>query len=87
MPSSFPEAVRCLTAADEAFPLALRDLKAVPRALWVHGTLAAAEAPAVAIVGTRRSTPYGERVAKTIATLCARHGVCVVSGLAAGIDA
>lgn len=87
MPSSFPEAVRCLTAADEAFPLALRDLKAVPRALWVHGTLATAEAPAVAIVGTRRSTPYGERVAKTIATLCARHGVCVVSGLAAGIDA
>ena len=87
MPSSFPEAVRCLTPGDEAFPQPLRDLKSVPRALWLQGTLAVAESPAVAIVGTRRATPYGERVAKAIAALCARHGVCVVSGLAAGIDA
>lgn len=87
MPSSFPEAVRCLTPSDEAFPQALRDLRSVPRALWVHGTLAVAESPAVAIVGTRRATPYGERVAKAIGALCVRHGVCVVSGLAAGIDA
>jgi DNA processing protein len=37
-------------------------------------------------VGTRHPTPYGERVARAIATTLARGGACVVSGLALGID-
>ena len=41
----------------------------------------------VAIVGTRRSTPYGERQAARIATACAKAGITVISGLAEGIDA
>lgn len=86
MHSCFPDPARRLAPDDPEFPAALRELKAVPRALWVRGALATAEPPAVAIVGTRRATPYGERVAKSIAALCARNGVCVVSGLAAGID-
>jgi DNA processing protein len=41
---------------------------------------------AVAIVGTRRMTGYGERVAHELAAECARAGIVVVSGLAQGID-
>lgn len=41
----------------------------------------------VSIVGTRRATSYGLRVARNLATALARAGVAVVSGLARGIDA
>lgn len=86
MPSFFPDDARCLAPDDPSYPARLRELKSAPRQLWVRGTLAIAEPPAVAIVGTRRCTPYGERVARAIATTCARHGISVVSGLARGID-
>ena len=45
------------------------------------------EGPRVAIVGSRRPTPYGESVAEELALELARSGVVVVSGLALGIDA
>jgi len=43
--------------------------------------------PAVAVVGARAATPYARRVAGDVARACARAGVCVVSGLARGVDA
>ena len=76
----------CLSPESAAYPERLRALKSPPKHLWVRGTLAIAEPPAVAIVGTRNATPYGIRVATAIASACARAGVCVVSGLARGID-
>jgi DNA processing protein len=86
MPSSSPDDARCLAPDQRDYPGRLRELASPPSQLWVRGTLVTAEPPAVAIVGTRRSTPYGERVARAIAVACARAGVCVVSGLARGID-
>jgi DNA processing protein len=43
-------------------------------------------APCIAIVGSRRATDYGRRVARDLAAELAARGVCVVSGLARGID-
>ena len=45
------------------------------------------EGPRVAIVGSRRPSPYGEAVAEQLGLELARAGVVVVSGLALGIDA
>ncbi|HKC18432.1 MAG TPA: DNA-processing protein DprA [Candidatus Dormibacteraeota bacterium] len=45
------------------------------------------EGPRVAVVGSRRPTPYGEAVAEELALALARAGVVIISGLALGIDA
>ena len=55
--------------------------------LWVAGELTALAAPTVAIVGTRAPSEDGRRLAGRLATELAAAGVCVVSGLALGIDA
>ena len=71
---------------DAGYPVRLRDLERPPDPLWIDGDEAALGGRAVAIVGTRRMTSYGERVAREIAAACAGAGVVVVSGLAQGID-
>jgi DNA processing protein len=72
--------------ADGRYPRRLLDLRSSPDPLWVAGDPAALLGWAVSIVGTRRMTPYGARVARELAGGCADAGVVVVSGLAQGID-
>ncbi len=71
---------------DAEYPARLLELSDPPSPLYARGVLAAAQPAAVAIVGTRNASAYGLRVARAIATTCARAGVSVVSGLALGID-
>jgi DNA processing protein len=96
MHSSFPDAlrdsggpppVREIGRDSEEYPARLLDLADPPTVLYVRGSTMTAAPPAVAIVGTRRASAYGLRVARAIAVACARAGACVVSGLATGIDA
>lgn len=55
--------------------------------LWVCGSLEGLAAPAVAVVGTRAPSGGGRRLAFQAARRLGEAGVCVVSGLALGIDA
>ena len=55
--------------------------------LWRQGPLEGLGRPTVAIVGTRAATPYGRRLARSIAAELGAAGCCIVSGLALGIDA
>ncbi len=75
-----------LATGDSNYPDALRQLNDPPPVLFARGTLDAIAPPAAAIVGTRRATPYGERVTRDLAAALARAGVAVLSGLARGID-
>jgi DNA processing protein len=68
------------------YPPALNDLPDPPATLYSHGAASILAAPVVTIVGSRRATAYGERIAHSLATAFARAGVCVLSGLAYGID-
>jgi DNA processing protein len=72
---------------DDDYPAALRDLPSPPITLWRRGDWSVAAPPVVAIVGTRRATAYGERIARELGGALARAGACIVSGMAAGIDA
>src|ERR1051325_12053295 len=87
--SRFPDGAMEITVAvpgDDRYPPALADLPNPPSRLWGIGDWRMAEAPIVAIVGTRRATGYGFRVTRELAASLARAGACVVSGMALGID-
>ena len=71
---------------DEAYPQSLRNCKEAPLAIYVLGTLPAENQACVGLVGTRKITPYGRRVAGKLAGDLAQCGVTVISGLARGID-
>ena len=69
---------------EPGYPANLAQLTGAPHGLYIKGCIPAC--PSVAIVGTRRPTLYGRREARRFATDLARMGICVVSGLARGID-
>jgi DNA processing protein len=78
--------IDALTLLDDAYPAPLREIADPPPVLFVRGGLVAADRLAVALVGTRRSTLYGQTVAEKLAAELAMAGVTIVSGLARGID-
>ncbi|MCI0433574.1 MAG: DNA-processing protein DprA [Gemmatimonadetes bacterium] len=77
---------RMMGFGDADYPRRLLDLPDPPAVLFLLGDAALLERPAIAIVGTRRSTAYGCEVARALATVLARTGFTIVSGLAHGID-
>ncbi|MGH8021819.1 MAG: DNA-processing protein DprA, partial [Opitutaceae bacterium] len=70
---------------DPDYPRMLREIHDPPIGLYFIGEYRLAE-PCIAIVGSRRSTLYGQSVSKKLGAELARLGFCVVSGLARGID-
>jgi len=83
--TSTPGAITRLTEGDADYPVLLREVEPPP-ALDVHGALVEDDALAIAIVGSRRATPYGVEVAEGLAAELAARGVTIVSGFARGID-
>ena len=79
--------LRVVAIGDPDYPSRLVAIEVPPPALFVRGTLAPlAAAHVVAVVGTRKPSPGGRRIASRIATALGRAGATVVSGLAIGID-
>jgi DNA processing protein len=77
-----------ILACDDAdYPASLQNIPDPPALLYMKGRLEPRDQLAIAIVGSRRATPYGLRIAERLAGALARTGFTVVSGLARGIDA
>lgn len=74
-----------VTQRDEYYPRLLREIDSAPIGVYRKGNYDF-KLPNVAIVGSRRTTLYGQSVAKKLGADLARLGFCVVSGLARGID-
>ena len=79
--------IRALTWNDMDYPALLKEIDDAPPVIYVLGDLTSADEWAVSVVGTRRPTPYGRQVAEEFAYQLASNGICVISGLARGIDA
>lgn len=92
-----PARDRVVAWCDQEYPATLRQLADPPLCLFVRAACPSAEAasrlktlatePAVAVVGTRAPSVYGEEMARLLGRDLRREGLVVVSGLALGIDA
>jgi DNA processing protein len=76
-----------LTLADDAYPKALLEIADPPSLLYVRGNPALLQKRGLAMVGSRNATPQGVQTAENFARALASKGLCIVSGLALGIDA
>ncbi len=81
--------IEILTVNDSRYPALLREIPDHPYLLYVRGDFdweSLNHKPAIAIVGSRKFTPYGEQVALRLAYDLTQAGFIVISGLAFGID-
>ncbi len=78
--------VGVLTWRDADYPPLLHEIATSPPVLYVKGTLTRADQFALAVVGTRNNSTYGQQVTEHLVGELARGNVTIVSGLALGID-
>ena len=71
---------------DAKYPVKLKDHLQDPKKIYYRGELDLACKPSIAIVGSRKCTPYGITVARVLSTKAAEYGAVIVSGLARSID-
>lgn len=72
---------------DGSYPFLLREIADPPITLYVKGNWQACfDAPCIGVVGSRRCSTYGENASLMLARDLAERGICIVSGLARGID-
>jgi len=82
------EGIHIMTVQDADYPERLAQIYDPPAVLyWKGKALSVDDRLTVALVGTRKCTPYGEEVAGRLGLELARNGVTLVSGMAQGIDA
>lgn len=81
------EKIKVLTIDDPAYPKLLKQIYDAPLLIYYRGDLKAFSEFALAIVGTRKYTHYGQQVTEKITRDLVANGLTIVSGLALGVDA
>lgn len=80
------KSIRFIPHFAEEFPKKLLEISSPPYALYMKGRLPEEDKKAIAIVGARKCTPYGEKYALEFGEKLAACGIGIISGLARGID-
>jgi len=75
-----------LSFASSLYPTKLKALSDAPRQIYYSGDIDILAQPTVAIVGSRKSTSYGQSVTEKLARELASRGITIISGLAFGVD-
>lgn len=78
--------VELITLSDPRYPPLLKDVYDPPVLLYVLGNLELLGSDGIAVVGTRRPTPYGMAATERLSADLARAGLTIVSGMARGVD-
>lgn len=78
--------VTVVTLVDACYPQYLHHIVDPPPVLYVQGSLHADDGFAVAVVGSRKPSPYGKLTAQRLSAELVQQGFTIVSGLARGID-
>jgi len=79
--------VRLMLNTDKDFPALLKEIPWSPHGLYIRGAELNDKDKLIAIVGTRKASSHGKKIARQFASSLAERGLTVVSGLALGIDA
>ena len=76
-----------ITLNEESYPERLRNIHLPPAVIYVKGKLPDMDAePAIAVIGTRKASPYGIKMGMRMGYEIAKCGAVVISGLTVGID-
>lgn len=75
-----------ITIKDESYPELLKKIQNPPKQLYVLGNEDILNEKSVAIIGSRVCTPEGAKIAEDFAKELSKNGICIVSGMAQGID-
>lgn len=75
-----------ITLMDENYPQSLKEIAVPPPLLYIKGELKKEDGIALAVVGTRKITPYGRAVTEILVSGLVAAGLTIVSGLARGVD-
>jgi len=78
--------VRILTIDDPQYPFLLKSIYDPPPVIYYKGTFLNEKSVPLAVVGTRKASSYGRMVAEKLCAQLSEMGVCIVSGMARGID-
>ncbi len=78
--------VRILTIEDPQYPFLLKSIYDPPPVIYYKGNFLDPRSVPLAVVGTRKASSYGRMVAEKLCTALSERGVCIVSGMARGID-
>ncbi len=75
-----------LTRADPRFPFLLKEIFEPPVLLYARGDVSLLGRPVLAVVGSRKPTPYGSAISERFSADLAARGLVIASGLARGVD-
>lgn len=78
--------ISIIKQSDNDYPEKLRKIKNPPKELWICGNKEILKKPIIAIVGSRKCSEYGRKYAREFARVLSKNGICIISGLAIGID-
>lgn len=75
-----------MTILDDDYPLPLKEIAQPPWVLYFRGRIELLQKPILAVIGSRRPTPYGQKATRQLVTDLVAAGFVIVSGMAFGID-
>ena len=78
--------IKTITIDDDTYPYLLKHIPNRPNKLYVIGNIDNLNKKGATIVGSRKCTPYGRKIATRLAYILSRNDYVIVSGLALGID-
>ena len=78
--------IRAVRHDEEGYPERFRNLSDRPYCMFLQGNLPEKDLPAIAVVGSRRPSIYGEEMTEDFAGALAGAGIVIISGIAMGID-
>ena len=75
-----------ITIKDKNYPVSLKNISNPPKQLYILGNEKLLNEKSIAIIGSRVCTDEGKKLAEYFAKELSNNGICIVSGMAKGID-